>query len=179
MNSRWFGLALFALLPFAPIETTLAQQSTPCAEAMSCDCDNVGGGLLEGSWKRDCNSCQAGMIEKCEAAYPPLGAGLAAAGFCENACSVTGPNPYPKAPPDVAEGEANDQIFGELPMLLSCPLTMTLQTISVDGMETRGCVDEGGRKQGLFVFVDPETDEVVEILFVDDEEIDRTRRPRD
>jgi hypothetical protein len=118
------------------------------------------------------------MVERCETAYPPLGSGLAAAGYCENECSVIGPNAYPKAPPDVAEGEEPENVFGEKPMLLSCPLNMTLQVVTIDGAEARGCFDAAGLRQGLFVFIDPATDEVVEILFVDDQEVDRTRRPR-
>jgi hypothetical protein len=154
------------------------EAGTPCAQAISCDCENIEAGLLTGPWKDDCRSCQAGMIERCDAAYPPLGNGLAAAGYCENACSVTGPNPTPKAPPPMSEGEVPEGVFGAAPMLLSCPLNMKLSTISVDGMDAQGCLDEAGLKQGLFVFVDEATNEVVEILFADDVEVDRTRRPR-
>jgi hypothetical protein len=155
-----------------------AQQSTPCREAMSCDCDNIDAGILTGGWKQDCRSCEAAMVERCEAAYPPLGSGLAAAGYCENACSAIGPNPYPKAPPQVAEGEEPENVFGEGVMLLSCPLNMTLTTVTIDGAEAEGCLDEAGLRQGLFVFIDTASNEVVEILFADDVEIDRTRRPR-
>lgn len=153
--------------------------SSPCRQAISCDCDNIEAGLLTRPWQDDCRACEAGIIERCEAAYPPLSAGLAAGGFCENACSVTGPNPTPKAPPPMSEGEVPPEgVYGDGTVYLSCPFERTRRTVTYDGMEGQGCVDDTGLKQGLFFFVDEAANEIVEIMFNNDIETDRTRRPR-
>src|SRR5690606_22510330 len=122
-------LALLAafLLPFdSPAIAQDEGADSPCRQAISCDCASIEAGLLTGPWQGDCRGCEAGIIARCEAAYPPLGTALAAGGFCNNVCSVIGPNPTPKAPPPMSEGKIPEGVYGAGPMYLSCPFEMTL-----------------------------------------------------
>ena len=185
MTSRLLSLILALLAALALASPAMSQQSTPCTAAINCDCDNIEAGLLTGGWKADCKACQAQMIVKCEAAYPPLGTAIAAAGYCDVSCSVYGPNPTPLEPAAAAAaaGETDPdpatsvRVYGEGAMLLACPLNSKVSTTTYEGMTMRGCQNEAGQKHGLFVFLDTATTEIVEILFENDVEIDRTRRP--
>jgi len=183
---------LFLAIAVGPtIAAAQVSEGHPCRQAISCDCANIKAGILSGGWKADCRKCETSMHEACAKAYPPIGGAMAAAGFCELKCSVTGPDPYPKAPPKSAATKSaaqapaksgNDnsapKVFGHAPMRLVCPRSMSLTTATIDGQKADGCVDRKQKRQGLWVFIAESTNEIVEILFVDGREVARTTRPK-
>ena len=185
------AMLLFAIAAGPTIAAAQVSDGHPCRQAISCDCANINAGILSGGWKADCRKCEASILEACVKAYPPIGGAMAAAGFCELKCSVTGPHPYPKAPPKSAATKSpaqspaksgNDkstpQVFGHAPMRLVCPLSMSLTTATIDGQKADGCVDRKQKRQGLWVFVNEPANEIIEILFVDGREVARTTRPK-
>ena len=148
----------------------------PCQEVVTCDCDSIEAGLLNSGWKADCRNCEKGIIEACEAAYPPLSSAMAAGGYCEKTCSVTGPNPYPRAPAEAA-GDDDISIAKIGTMRLQCPATMKLSVIEIDGKKARGCKNDKGKPYGVWFIVDESAGTVTEIIYVDGVEVERTTRP--
>jgi hypothetical protein len=147
----------------------------PCA-IVTCDCENIEAGLLTRSYRRDCRSCQSSLIERCKEAYPPLSSAMTAGGYCQHECSVNGPNPYPALPPEVKESD-DESIITVGPLRLQCPFAMTVATATIDGKPAKGCVDEHGKRQGLWFVIDEDAATVTEILYRDGTEVDRVTRP--
>jgi hypothetical protein len=169
------GLAMFLLVG---VQAALGQTSErhPCEEVVTCDCDNIEAGILNSGWKADCRQCETKIIEACKKAYPPISSAMAAGGYCEKSCSVTGPNPYPKAPAEASAVE--ESVIAKIgTMRLQCPLSMKLATKMIDGKSAQGCVGKDGKLEGVWFIVDEAAGTVTEIIFVNGEEKARMTRP--
>ncbi len=169
------GVLLISLVLLHAFPRFSLADEHPCA-IVTCDCESIEAGLLNSGWKPDCRSCQAGLIKRCEEAYPPLSSAMSAGGYCERACSVTGPNPYPRPAPEAGDGD-EPAIIKVGTMRLQCPFTMTVATATIDGKPAKGCVDEHGKRQGLWFVIDESAGTVTEILYREGEEVDRVTRP--
>src|SRR5262245_8168398 len=120
------AISFFAIAAGSAVAAAQVNDGHPCRQAISCDCANINAGILSGGGKAVGGKCGTGILEACVKAYPPIGSAMAAGGFCELKCSVTGPHPYPKAPPKAAakapaksgdDGSA-PKVFGHAPMRL-------------------------------------------------------------
>ncbi len=88
-------IAVFCIASLCLPASSSAEDSAECS-AVNCDCGNVSAGELTAAWQRDCRECEKRLREICSQNSPPLLNGLKKAGTCEEKCSATGPNPYPK-----------------------------------------------------------------------------------
>ena len=178
-GTRWLFAGIAVVLALAVIPRHAAAEDQAGCAIINCDCANLKAGILTGSWRKDCQTCETRLRETCSQNSPPLINGLRKAGTCERKCSVYGENAYPKAPPATASAPRSPDAppvtfgVGEGAELLSCPPKMRLATQTIDGMQFTGCIGGNGRRTGLWLFVDKERKKVMEIVYVDGKETSR------
>lgn len=163
-------------VPFLIVAASPAGGDITCAGFIDCDCGNIEAGLLTGPWRDDCNACQQRLVEQCEEIYSPsvsIWEAATVGGYCENACSVTGPNPYPPAPEEGDARAYSPPSVGEITLM--CPIGAVPDVNEGDGITRHGCRDAEGRPVGLWIAVDAEGNVISEALFgPDGEVIERT-----
>lgn len=165
MLHRWImgGLVTFVLA----LAVSAAGAQTPCHTAISCDCEAIEAGLLSGPWRQDCRSCQEALIDACLEAYQsqPIHIAATAGGYCENRCSVTGPNPYPAAPPSSPPAPEAGSVPRPATLTLACALNASWVVEEKDGLFWQGCRREDGAAMGIWVATDADGNVVGEIVF--------------
>ena len=173
----------FLTLCVAPSVVPAQQTSIPkFCDVINCDCENVGGGILERSYRRECQQCEARLRETCRDHGPPFWKAIEKSGVCENKCSVVGENAYPRAaspkpkpPASKSRGGAPPSTLGdEYATLHPCPPSMEEGTQTIDGVEFNGCLLEDGRRHGMWIYVDKDGKKVIEILYIEGSEVSRT-----
>lgn len=176
--------ALAAVLMTFPVgaQDGSPKASHPCKRVVNCDCESIDAGLLTGGWKTDCRACQKGIHQKCMEAYAngvPLYRAMVAGGYCENACSVTGDNPKPRAP-ETGGGSAPAEVSHRpAKMKLRCGLDEEWTVEEEDKTVTSGCT-RNGKRDGLWLIENTGTGEITEILYENGEEVWRkTRKAED
>jgi hypothetical protein len=173
VSLRWL-IAAALVLVFAGPRAGPAQDDlgdTRCGQVLTCDCENIQAGILNLGWIPDCRECQRELREACNRVdgSVPFYRALIEGGYCETDCSVAGPAPYPPAP-DGAAAEPTPEAAarprdasGEI--TLACPLGGVMTAVQEGDLSWYGCVDEDGRRVGIWVAIDAEGRVVAEAAY--------------
>lgn len=192
MLSRFFHplaaiLFAFASLAAAPVALSQDKREDACGGAINCDCENItGAGVLTNPYRQDCRRCEARIIAQCRSsyeakadAYDAIVDAVTKVGYCQNVCSQIGPNPRPipesAVPPETPEDANLPAALKK--MRLVCARDERFRLVTEGGVRATGCM-KGTRRNGLWIFSDPERQTVVEVYYSNGREVWRRERKR-